>query len=87
MTWLVIDDRTGVILKKCATREGAARSVTRRFNAAANAGLLNEGEGFTYVEEEYYYRQFPWKKLGISYEAWYEGQTTMMRIVTSESGV
>lgn len=76
MSWLVIEDHTDTILAICPTRAGAARSATRRFNVASRAGLLSSGEGFGYVEEEYYYRMKPWKKLGISHGEWERRQVS-----------
>lgn len=87
MSWLVIEEHTDTILATCPTRAGAARSVTRRFNAASRAGILNDGEGFCYVEEEYYYRMKPWKKLGISYQNWYDWHASVGATVTSQTGV
>lgn len=84
MSWLVIEEHTGIILATCPTRAGAARSVTRRFNQASRAGLLNDGEGFAYVEEGYYYRKFPWKKLGISYQTWYDWHASVGATVDCE---
>lgn len=56
MEWLVIEDHTDKIVAVCKTLEGAKRSATRRFNDACRKGLLNDDEGFAYVQREYYNR-------------------------------